>query len=90
MWLEIYVLTMFFEFISILGRLWFGSARVFHKKNKLLPFRIHHGYVGLLLVCVDLIYSFDLLFILGMSLFISDALHHFVVLKLWVKRTEFP
>jgi len=63
----------------------------FHKERSPLPVRIHHGYVGLALVAVGHWFvSNEHLIILGWALFLSDVTHHFVVLPVWVGRTEFP
>jgi hypothetical protein len=67
-----------------------GSKKEKHAINP-PKIRIHHGYVGLfLLLIASLFYPYESLFILGWVLFLSDAIHHFVVLPVWVKRTEFP
>ncbi len=87
---EIIILTIILESITILGRFFFGSMRAFHKKRK-LPIRIHHGYIGLFLII--LYYSttpYSLILIIGGGLFLSDLLHHFAVLPIWVRDTEFP
>ncbi len=48
--------------------------------------RIHHGYIGALLILVYLLARSlrpkvrDLLLVLGLSLVLSDAIHHFAVL----------
>ena len=87
---EIIIVTIILETITILGRLFFGSMRVFHKKNK-LPVRIHHGYIGLLLIIIYYsITPYPMLLLIGGSLFFSDLIHHFAVLPIWVKTTEFP
>ncbi|MBT3406816.1 hypothetical protein HN419_06685 [Candidatus Woesearchaeota archaeon] len=88
MWLEIIVLTILFVLVNCVCRLIFGSGRSFWSHR--FPLRIHHGYVGLLLVIIDLLYSVELLFVFGMALFLSDAVQHFIVLPIWVGRTEFP
>ena len=88
MWLETIVLTFVFVLVNCVCRMVFGSGRNFWSHR--FPLRIHHGYVGLLVVVVALFYSIDWLFILGFSAFLSDAVQHFVVLPIWVGRTEFP
>jgi hypothetical protein len=47
-------------------------------------FRIHHGYIGLLLVIISLLPDHTgisrLLLIVGIGLLVSDLVHHFLVL----------
>jgi hypothetical protein len=47
-------------------------------------FRIHHGYIGIVLLIAGLIIKHkslrNALIILGIGLFVSDMLHHFAVL----------
>ncbi len=89
MFWEILGLTLLIEVLSIFGRLIFGSAKRFYEKKKLV--RIHHGYVGLgLIIIISFFYFNEYLIILGWSLFLSDLVHHFIVLPLWVGKTEFP
>ena len=76
------------ECLCVIGRLIFGSAEKFYKKRKLV--RIHHGYVGLGLVLISFFYFNFYLVVLGWSLFLSDLVHHFIILPLWVGKTEFP
>jgi hypothetical protein len=90
MGLEIALFTALAEFATIIARLIFGSKK---EKFDFNPpkIRIHHGYVGIaILLVASLFFPYEAVFILGWVLFLSDALHHFVVLPLWVKRTEFP
>jgi hypothetical protein len=46
--------------------------------------RIHHGYIGILLIIMAVFFPTALvsnrLLITGMSLFLSDVIHHFLVL----------
>ena len=55
--------------------------------------RIHHGYVGVLLLLLATLplspFPLRLGIVAGLSLALSDALHHFVVLPLAVGATEF-
>lgn len=63
-------------------------------------FRLHHGYPGLALLVVWLVTALVRslrgspwrggLLIVGIGLALSDAVHHFVVLKLVTGSTEFP
>ena len=86
---EIFVLTLLFELMVVSGRVLFGPIKEFYKK-KHVKVHIHHGYVGALLIVIGLIVKNDPSIILGAALFLSDAIHHFIVLPIWVKRTEFP
>jgi len=81
-------LTLSIEVLCVIGRLVFGSIKKFYRKKKLV--RIHHGYVGLGLVVLSFFYLNEYLVIIGWSLFLSDLVHHFIVLPLWVGKTEFP
>ncbi len=57
-----------------------------------LGVRIHHGYVGLALITAGVFFSEKyktIAFITGASLFLSDLIHHFVVLKLITGSAEF-
>lgn len=83
------LLTLVIELSTIVGRAVFGSMRKRHAKMK-LPVRIHHGYVGLAMVLVNIAVGSELLFVVGAAMFLSDFVHHFIVLPIWVGRTEFP
>lgn len=88
---EVIILTLIIECILIIGRLIFGSMKeTFNKHKDKLKVRIHHGYIGVILVLVYLSWAYSPLLIVGMSLLLSDLIHHFIVLPLWVGRTEFP
>jgi len=67
-------------------RLKFGSM----KKNNPFPIRIHHGYIGVIIILATFIYSNKILYILGISLLISDIMHHLIFLPLLTGKTEFP
>ncbi len=83
---EIVLLTVVLEIITCIGRFGFKMRA----RDWKMPVRIHHGYVGLALMVAWFFLRVDLLMIIGASLLISDAVHHFVVLWLIVGRTEFP
>ncbi len=88
---QIILLTLTVELLTIAGRALFGSNKARFKKNTFkYKVRIHHGYVGAVFVALNFLFPSDLLFITGATLFFSDAIHHFLVLPLWVGRTEFP
>ena len=86
---EITVLTVILEIMTIAGRILFGSAKELHKRYK-FKIRIHHGYVGIVLILTYFLFMKSSLLFIGSSLFLSDLLHHFVVLPWWVGKTEFP
>lgn len=87
--IKILLLTTLIESVTILGRLLFGSIKNYYKKYR-LKIRIHHGYIGILLILMNLYFKNDYLLISGASLFFSDAIHHFIVLPILAGRTEFP
>jgi hypothetical protein len=88
---EIIFLTLIVEILIIIGRLLFGSnQKRFREGRTFLKIRIHHGYYGILLILIYLVYPKDILFIFGMALVLSEIIHHLIVLPLWVGRTEFP
>mgnify|MGYP001605980293 CR=1 FL=1 len=86
---EIIFLTILLEIITSLGRIFFGSMKEKYNKAK-YKIRIHHGYIGLIFILIYFLNSENLFLILGISLFLSDFFHHFLILPLWIKRTEFP
>jgi len=88
---KIIVLTLAIEFFTIIARILFGSMKEKYKKIKFqYKLRIHHGYLGIILVLIHLFYPIELFFIAGLSLLFSDVIHHFFVLPVWVGKTEFP
>jgi hypothetical protein len=91
MLIKILILTFIIEFTTIISRYFFGSMKTRYKNFKSkYKVRIHHGYIGLVLVLIHLIFTNNLLYIIGSALFLSDTIHHFIVLPIWVKKTEFP
>ena len=60
-------------------------------KNLNLKFLIHfhHGIIGLIVVVISTFYNFPLLFNIGLSLVISDAIHHLIVLWIILGNPEF-
>jgi len=85
--LEIIILTIIFELITIIGRLIFGSKKRFNNNFITKP---HHLYYGIILMIIYIFIRIDLLFILGASLFFSDLIHHFMYIKLTTGNSEFP
>ena len=86
MFVEIILLTFLFEIITCIGRFAFKLRA----RDWKMPVRIHHGYVGIVVLLAWYFAQNDWLLIIGTSLLLSDAIHHFVVLPLAVGRTEFP
>ena len=78
MFIRIILLTAVLEFITVVARIIFGSAYAFCARHR-LP-RVHHGYVGFLLLFVYIIYPDTFLFTIGAALVASDAIHHCIVL----------
>ena len=93
----ILVLTLLIEHITIFLR--FGlhikssslTASVIGKWT--FGIRIHHGYIGILLILIAMFFQAPFvsqwLLITGMSLFLSDVIHHFLVLWPITGRPEF-
>lgn len=79
------------EAVTIFARMFFGPIKIRFQKLKFkYKVRIHHGYIGLILLLFYQYIPNDALLIIGGGLLISDVLHHFLVLPLWVGKTEFP
>jgi len=87
--LWVIVIAVVIESVTILGRYLFGSIR---REYKMLHIHthVHHGYIGILFLALYMIFQYDILFLIGGPLFLSDFIHHFIVLQLWTKHTEFP
>ena len=85
---EILLLALLIEIVTIASRALFGSAQKFYRKHR-LPVRIHHGYIGLILITLYILFPVPTIFIVtGTALFLSDLVHHFIVLPALVRRTE--
>ena len=91
----IVILTIVIELMSIYGRAVYGQMkktktvrRIYKKLN--LKVYIHHGYVGLLLSLLYIPFPKQILLIIGLPLLLSDIIHHFITLPIWVGKTEFP
>ena len=78
--LEIILLSIILEVITILSRIKFGSIKKRYTKQN-LRFRIHHGYIGIVLTVLGIISSVSLITIIGLGLFISD---------LFINMVKFP
>ncbi len=84
------LLTVLIEIICLVLRYGFGleSTKDTASTIGMITFgiRVHHGYIGLILLVLALIYRknrtvlFDLILICGLGLFLSDIIHHFFVL----------
>ena len=93
--MKILMLTLIIELSAIIGRIAFGSIKWWHANLRKLTAldipRIHHGYIGIaMLLVAHFFYPSKTLTMIGAALLLSDLLHHFVVLPLWIGRTEFP
>ena len=86
-----------FEFITILLRFRFNFTSPTHTRSlaKLTNgFRIHHGYPGVvLLAAVPVVPNptilSSLVIIVALMLFVSDAIHHAIILPIFAGHHEF-
>ncbi len=84
------ILTLLFEAITVILRFGFGlqaTQSTAFIGNITFGIRIHHGYLGVILLLVSLIPALpvnvrNILIILGSSLLLSDLIHHFIILWL--------
>lgn len=91
MLIRIIILTLSIEALTVICKVMFGSFKDNYKKIGFkYKLRIHHSYIGVVLILIYLFYPTELFFIIGLSLVFSDTIHHFIVLPLWTERTEFP
>jgi hypothetical protein len=81
-WLAVIGWTLGIELLTVLLR--FGMKLQARKFQGKWPLRIHHGYVGILFLIFGFLPEFST------ALILSDVMHHFVVLPLTIRRTEFP
>ncbi len=92
---KILILTLLIELITVFFR--FGLKMKAGESTSALAgitfgLRIHHGYIGLLIMIAA---SFlndkykTYAFIIGTAMFLSDVIHHFIVLKLITGSPEF-
>lgn len=98
LWIRISILTLLIEGITIFMRFGLGlqSTRdtAFLAKYT-MGLRIHHGYIGILIVVLTLVFSRlpsgirNWLLAIGGALFLSDIIHHFIVLWIFVGNPEF-
>lgn len=80
------ITTAFIETVTLLFRFGFGLKSTVHTASTVgrltMGIRFHHGYAGVillfLLLCPGIKNSryADLCFVAGMSLFVSDVIHH--------------
>ena len=88
MLVEILVLTVIIEVVTIIGRIFFGSVRSLYMKQP-LPVRVHHGYIGIGFILSYFVFSHEFYAVLGFALLISDIIHH-VGLHFITGASEFP
>jgi hypothetical protein len=89
------VSTVFYEVATIISRALSGiSAGEFHERYNLpIYLRIHHMFWGLLVLIIGLAIAkrrpklSPWIAGIGIGLFLSDVIHHFIVLPLWVGNT---
>lgn len=87
--------TIFYEAVTIISRVISGiSAGEFHERYNLpIYLRIHHMFWGILVLIIGLTLAKRYPKIspwiagIGIGLFLSDVIHHFIVLPLWVGNT---
>ena len=84
---EIAITTMVFELIYCSARFLAGSSREFFGWKRVW---VHLGYLGFIFIPMYFVFKDEHLLIVGLALIFAEILHHFVVLPLWVKDTEFP
>ncbi|MCK5684173.1 hypothetical protein KAJ27_08625 [bacterium] len=87
--LYIFLLTFLIEAVTVLFRYGFKMESTRDTKNWIAPLtfgiRIHHGYIGLLLVILSMLCfrrwkHHGWVEIIGYSMLYSDLIHHFLVL----------
>ena len=92
------VLALVIELITVITRFGFKLRAKPFKEKIGFPVKFHHMYLGIFILVVGLFYRENLLnlfggislFDIGFGIALSDVLHHFVVLKLAIGKTEFP
>jgi hypothetical protein len=93
------IITVLIEGVTILFRFGFNlqSTRDTASTIGLLTggIRIHHGYIGILMVIISIVFLkklilfYDWFLIIGISLICSDIIHHFIVLWIITGNHEF-
>ena len=92
------IVTILIESVTVIGRFCFNfqsQKNTAFMAKYTFGYRIHHGYIGLLLIIIYLIFAktswkyIDWVFIIGFALLFSDLIHHFIVLKLTKGSPEF-
>tara|TARA_Y100000310_G_scaffold152352_1_gene151853 strand:+ start:488 stop:793 length:306 start_codon:yes stop_codon:yes gene_type:complete len=97
-WLFAILLAVIIELITVITRFGFKLKAKPLKEKIGFPVKFHHLYLGIFILVVGLFYNITLfslfggiaLFEIGFGIAFSDVLHHFVVLKLAIGKTEFP
>ncbi|MBT4604104.1 hypothetical protein HOC01_00555 [archaeon] len=89
--LLIILTTILVELITITCRYFFGNIKNKFKKFQLNPqLRLHHGELGLIFIILNFIFFHNqLVLITGWTLFLSDMIHRFIVLPIWVGETKY-
>jgi len=79
--LQIILVTAILEIITIVSRLYFGEMNTYWKKYSPIKFRIHHGYVGFILLLGTLMFQIHpILLIIAIALIFSDIAHHLIAI----------
>ncbi|MDP3728425.1 MAG: hypothetical protein Q8R18_03135 [bacterium] len=94
--------ALFIELITYIFRFGFNiHSKTIQQKFK-FPVRVHHMYIGLFLVVTGFFFPITLfsdfilngsaitLLDLGLTITISDIIHHFTVLPLFHQKVDFP
>ena len=88
-------LALFIEFITIFGRFVLGLRgkeiymRIMERLGFKRLFHFHHMFFGVILIIISYFVYPLFLFNLGLACIVSDAFHHFVVLKIFTGKSEF-
>jgi hypothetical protein len=94
-WTLIIILTIAIELATIFTRFVFKISsketyiKIIKKLNLKFIIHIHHGILGIVVAILAYIYGFPIIYNIGWSMIISDAIHHFIVLYLIVGNPEF-
>ena len=92
----------FFELLTYILRFGFDFHSKSIQKKAHLPWRIHHMYIGFLVVVPGLTYNAALfpdlilggaaitLLDIGLAIALSDIIHHFAILPLFHQKMDFP
>jgi hypothetical protein len=78
--LSVFAASLLVEFITIFARLVWHLRSKQMQKSMHVP-RIHHAYIGIVLLATYLLFAQSLLiFIIALALIFSDIIHHLVII----------